>query len=188
MGDLGKLIVSKGFKKFPKVQKIAQSGHTESPTLGRYFILDRLNVIINYLLFCCHLYWFFFVVTTIAGRGRRLEQIASILSSLPQKTLTVGGHITVQLFYSLQVGLNQRYWNRRFAIPGFWQMQALHGKQVFPVFPIKWCHAGAQNFSIKVLHFLAPLWCHLMGKNSFPWSAHLPNPGHNPGIANLLFQ
>ena len=28
MGDLGKLIVSKGFKKLHKVQKIAQSGHT----------------------------------------------------------------------------------------------------------------------------------------------------------------
>ena len=28
MRDLDKLIVSKGFKKLPKVQKIAQSGHT----------------------------------------------------------------------------------------------------------------------------------------------------------------
>ena len=28
MGDLGKLIVAKGFKKLPKVQYIAQSGHT----------------------------------------------------------------------------------------------------------------------------------------------------------------
>ena len=28
VGDLGKFIVAKGFKKFPKVQKIAQSGHT----------------------------------------------------------------------------------------------------------------------------------------------------------------
>ena len=28
MGDLDKLIVAKGFKKLPKVQKIAQSGHT----------------------------------------------------------------------------------------------------------------------------------------------------------------
>ena len=27
-GDLGKLIVSTDFKKLPKVQKIAQSGHT----------------------------------------------------------------------------------------------------------------------------------------------------------------
>jgi len=26
--DLGKLIVAKGFKKLPKVQNIAQSGHT----------------------------------------------------------------------------------------------------------------------------------------------------------------
>ena len=28
LGDLGKLIVAKGFKKLPKVQKIAKSGHT----------------------------------------------------------------------------------------------------------------------------------------------------------------
>ena len=28
MGDFEKLIVAKGFKKLPKVQKIAQSGHT----------------------------------------------------------------------------------------------------------------------------------------------------------------
>ena len=29
MGDLGKLIVAKGFEKLPKVQQIAQSGHTD---------------------------------------------------------------------------------------------------------------------------------------------------------------
>ena len=29
VGDLGKLIIAKGFKKLPKVQKIAQSGHTD---------------------------------------------------------------------------------------------------------------------------------------------------------------
>ena len=29
VGDLGKFIVATGFKKLPKVQKIAQSGHTE---------------------------------------------------------------------------------------------------------------------------------------------------------------
>ena len=28
VGDLGKLIAAKGFNKFPKVQLIAQSGHT----------------------------------------------------------------------------------------------------------------------------------------------------------------
>ena len=28
VGDLGKLIVAKGFEKLPKVQKIAKSGHT----------------------------------------------------------------------------------------------------------------------------------------------------------------
>ena len=30
LGDLGKLIVAKGFKKLPKVQKIARSGHTDT--------------------------------------------------------------------------------------------------------------------------------------------------------------
>ena len=29
LGDLGKLIVAKGFKKLPKVQTIARSGHTD---------------------------------------------------------------------------------------------------------------------------------------------------------------
>ena len=29
MGYLGKLIVAKGFRKWPKVQKITQSGHTD---------------------------------------------------------------------------------------------------------------------------------------------------------------
>ena len=83
----------------------------------------------------------------------------------------------------------QCYWKRRFAIPRFWQMQTLHGKLVFP---IKWCHEGAQNFqpkssifSTKKLHFWAPLWHHLMGKTSFPWSACVCQ---NLGIANLLFQ
>ena len=37
MGDLGKLIVAKGFKKLPKVQKIARSGHTAWQTPNRIF-------------------------------------------------------------------------------------------------------------------------------------------------------
>ena len=37
LGDLGKLIVAKDFKKLPKVQKIARSGHTarHSPPIER---------------------------------------------------------------------------------------------------------------------------------------------------------
>ena len=34
LGDLGKLIVAKGFKKLPKVQKITRSGHTASHGWG----------------------------------------------------------------------------------------------------------------------------------------------------------
>ena len=34
MRDLGKLIVAKGFKKLPKVQKIAQSVHTDRNMLS----------------------------------------------------------------------------------------------------------------------------------------------------------
>ena len=35
--DLGKLIVAKGFKKLPKVQNIAQSGHTGGDAPTRFF-------------------------------------------------------------------------------------------------------------------------------------------------------
>ena len=40
LGDLGKLIVAKGFKKLPKVKKIARSGHTDhnSPPLFLSFL------------------------------------------------------------------------------------------------------------------------------------------------------
>ena len=34
VGDLGRLIVAKGFKKLPKVQKIAQTGHTGNNAIG----------------------------------------------------------------------------------------------------------------------------------------------------------
>ena len=43
--DLGKLIVAKGFKKLPKVQKIAQSGHTafEGRCLANIFGVKTCN-------------------------------------------------------------------------------------------------------------------------------------------------
>ena len=37
VGDLGKLIVAKGFKKLPKLQKIAKSGHTAGASLKNKF-------------------------------------------------------------------------------------------------------------------------------------------------------
>ena len=39
VGDLGKLIVAKGFKKLPKVQKIATSGHT----CQLYILLNKIG-------------------------------------------------------------------------------------------------------------------------------------------------
>ena len=53
MGDLGKLIAAKGFKKLPKVQKIAQSGHTATmqslgdrppPPYESFFLSSRKNL------------------------------------------------------------------------------------------------------------------------------------------------
>ena len=47
LGDLGELIVAEGFKKLPKVQKIARSGHTGGdcppfePHLGKFNYLNR---------------------------------------------------------------------------------------------------------------------------------------------------
>ena len=39
VGDLGKLIVAKGFKKLPKVQKITKSGHTGPKLHFENFVL-----------------------------------------------------------------------------------------------------------------------------------------------------
>ena len=43
VGDLGKIIVAKGFKKLPKVQKIPQSGHTECNILLYLLYHFRFN-------------------------------------------------------------------------------------------------------------------------------------------------
>ena len=44
VGDLGKFFVDKGFKKLPKVQKIARSGHTVYyPFLFKYIIITAEN-------------------------------------------------------------------------------------------------------------------------------------------------
>ena len=44
--DLGKLIVAKGFKNFPKVQQIAQSGHTGCAISGKHELW--LEIAFNY--------------------------------------------------------------------------------------------------------------------------------------------
>ena len=49
VGDLGKLIVAKGFKKLPKVQKIARSGHTAYDA----GFLTLKHIYIRKLLFIC---------------------------------------------------------------------------------------------------------------------------------------
>ena len=46
VGDLGKLIVAKGFKKLPIVQKIAQSGHTDHSIY--YYIGPQLMFLKNW--------------------------------------------------------------------------------------------------------------------------------------------
>ena len=52
VGDLGKLIAAKFFKKLPKVQKIARSGHTATEPqplrsflyLWRHSVIDHLKI------------------------------------------------------------------------------------------------------------------------------------------------
>ena len=47
VGDLGRLIVAKGYEKLPKVQWIAQSGHTAPDQIrliiGRIFLFDAFD-------------------------------------------------------------------------------------------------------------------------------------------------
>ena len=48
VGNLGKIIVATGFEWLPKVQKIAQSGHT---VYELFFVLSRLGIDTMALLF-----------------------------------------------------------------------------------------------------------------------------------------
>ena len=69
VGDFGKLIVAKGFKKLPKVQKIAQSGHTDwrailAPAVGSrritvptYLHLLHWQIVRFLFFFCLPLLW-----------------------------------------------------------------------------------------------------------------------------------
>ena len=80
MRDLGKLIVAKGFKKLPKVQKIAQSGHTDCyaeikdvfmrllPNLTTYLgpcVNCILECFLNGLSLASFLFIFVFTITSI---------------------------------------------------------------------------------------------------------------------------
>ena len=44
VGDLGKLIVAKGFKKLPKVQKITQSGHSACNWYKQPSTIDKIKL------------------------------------------------------------------------------------------------------------------------------------------------
>ena len=53
VGDLGKLIVAKGFKKSPKVQKIANSGHTDQLHQLQLQLLPNFYGQVNHKVFDC---------------------------------------------------------------------------------------------------------------------------------------
>ena len=59
--DWGKLIVAKGFKQLPKVQNIAQSGHTNH---------HHHNDVINFVSFLCHKILNTYTVKTTASTAR----------------------------------------------------------------------------------------------------------------------
>ena len=46
-GDLGKLIVAKGFENLPELQKIAQSGHTVRMAHYKRFLLKKIKILHN---------------------------------------------------------------------------------------------------------------------------------------------
>ena len=54
VGDLGKLNVAKGFKKLPKVQSIAQSGHTACQGVHQmHFQLGSITIVrVKNILIC----------------------------------------------------------------------------------------------------------------------------------------
>ena len=71
----------------------------------------------------------------------------------------------------------------RLAIPRFWSNARAPWKTGFSHQVTSW---ACSKFFNKELHFWAPLWRHLMGKTSFPWSARIgPKPGNSQPWARL---
>ena len=81
VGDLGKLIVTKGFKKLPKVQKIATSGHTA------WVIKCNMSVSISWLIGVCAL-------------GENLSYIYAVHSGLS------ASHKFIRYFITYELGIN----------------------------------------------------------------------------------
>ena len=90
---------------------------------------------------------------------------------------------------SFAAGSNaQHYWNRRFAIPGFWQTQVLHGKLVFPSSDVT---RALKFFHLKSSIFECPCDITWWEKPVFhrppTFAKTWPKPGHSkPSISIML--
>ena len=84
--------------------------------------------------------------------------------------------------------LTQCYWNRRFAIPGFWPNVGAPWKTGFSSFSHQVMSWGRSKFFNSRAPFLSALMTSLDGKNQFSMErAHLPKPGNSkPSISIML--
>ena len=72
MGDLGKLIVAKGFKKSPKVQKIARSGHAANNAMFKFSLTMKAQMFERWK----------FTVQTCPLQGYELTTIFLVIRSI----------------------------------------------------------------------------------------------------------
>ena len=89
---------------------------------------------------------------------------------------------------SLVGRFGQCYWNRRFAIPGFWPNAHAPWKTGFSSFSHQVMSRGRSKFFNSRAPFLSALMTSLDGKNQFSMErAHLPKPGNSkPSISIML--
>ena len=129
--DLGKLIVAKGFKKLPKVQKIAKSGHTDCiPLAYRNFLQDLYSRQLSQIKF----YNLWFLFTTF------LDSLILSLSA------------TVEHFTE-----NGRACLEQVTISGKWQLHHERGRRHQFFHELAEIRLGIASDDRSLEHFIMPL-------------------------------
>ena len=102
VGDMGKLIVAKGFKKLPKVQQITQYGHTVFNVLCRV----KENDPFNFSFRCPRLWWWCWSVSSLTSRPGHSDELALRSNLEPKLQNFFGRH---RAPHKLQLEFNLRF-------------------------------------------------------------------------------
>ena len=176
VGDLGKLIVAKGFKKLPKVQKITQSGHTEPFKHPSDFTATfwHSHLFIFWLLNGKKIPWLLTGCVLLIKMTEELlpfSHVDEIISLSHPQARTQLHHTVVDFFYSLYLHLS--------ILPSINTWRTLVEGDEDSYLP------NRQSNLVIALYALSLLFCNFINTTAYHWadtSLHIPLAVGLPGV------